>query len=62
MTNFRKAIKNLLDSDLPDQAVKDLLREMLCKSKESDCDNVNRFFHQQPYVVGDFPTRNTWVS
>ena len=61
MTNFRKAVKNLVDSDLPDQAVKDLLREMLCKSKESDCDGVNRFF-KQPYVVGDFPTRNTWVS
>lgn len=63
MTNFRKAVKNLVDSDLPDSAVKDLLREMLCKSKDSDCDNVNRFFANKPYVVADLPnTRPTWIS
>ena len=61
MTNFRKAVKNLVDSELSDQAVKDLLREMLCKSKEADCDGVNRFF-KQPYVVGDFPVDRTWIS
>ena len=61
MTKFREAIKALVDSPVSDQIVKDLLREMLCKSKESDCDAVNRFF-KQPYVVGDFPTRNNWVS
>ena len=60
MTNFRKAVRNLVDSDLPDQAVKDLLREMLCKSKDSDCDAVNRFFTQPTYNTAH--TSPVWIS
>lgn len=59
--NFKQSLLSLAKSNLSDEEVKALLREMLCKSSGSDCDSVNRFF-TPPYVVGDFPTRNTWLS
>lgn len=34
MTNFRKAVKNLLDSNLSDEVIKELLQEMLCPCNE----------------------------
>ena len=60
--NFKKSLLSLAKSNLPDEEVKALLREMLCKSGGSDCDGVNRFF-TQPYKVGDvIEPMNRWYS
>lgn len=49
MTNFRKAIQNLVNSNMPDDVVRELLREMLCPDKESKNTDLYRQHYQPSY-------------
>ena len=63
MTNFRKAVLNLINSNVPDYVVKELLREMVCPNYENtDCDGVDSRFFSQPIRFAEVPARSTWIS
>lgn len=49
MTDFRKALHSLVHSSMPDDVVKELLREMLCPDNEFKSTDLYRRHYQPSY-------------